>query len=397
MICSEPVLDFGLAAGLATGLASGAADPAWVPAGPLDAQVISMVAHTTLTERLSGAPSPEQADQAGLSGQPGLGDNALGTDRTDLQQLHHLSFAVTTLASTASTMNDAASWAQRHAQLWCTEPSSGGTAQAQANSTHSDRAHTDRAHTDSAGGGEGQPTNAAVAWAQRRAQHLGQVGVVLADEQTGGRGRRQRNWATPPGSGLALSLVVRLDQIEPRWWGWLPLLSGLAAAQASSRLTGVPVQLKWPNDVLIGGRKLAGVLVEQHHSAMGPLAVIGIGMNVGLSAEQLPVQTATSLRVAGAAPTDRNILAGRIVGEVVAWHHQWKNAGGDAQACGLARQYLEHSATVGSHVQVQLPDHTQVIGQAVGLDHNAALQVQHAGGITSFAAADVHHLRPVGR
>ena len=131
-------------------------------------------------------------------------------------------------------------------------------------------------------------TNAVLA---ERAREGAPEGLVVATEhQTAGRGRLDRTWETPAGSALTFSTLLR-PEVPPATWPWLPLLTGYAVAKALAG-AGFGAVLKWPNDVLIGDRKVAGILVERVETPGGPAAVVGIGLNVLLAAEELPVPTA---------------------------------------------------------------------------------------------------------
>ena len=135
-------------------------------------------------------------------------------------------------------------------------------------------------------------TNADVAQAARDGAPEGTVHVT--EDQTGGRGRLDREWVAPKGSGLAASVLLRPTSVPLHRWGWLPLLTGVAVADAVADL-GIRAKLKWPNDVEVDGRKLAGILVEAVSTPDGMAAVVGVGLNVAMTAEQLPVPHATSL------------------------------------------------------------------------------------------------------
>src|SRR6185436_16421062 len=121
--------------------------------------------------------------------------------------------------------------------------------------------------------------------------------VVVAEHQTAGRGRLDRTWQTPARAALTVSVLLR-PRTAAGDWPWFPLLAGCAAALALRRL-GALVELKWPNDVLLGDAKLAGILTERVDTAPEPALVLGIGINVGMTSDELPVETATSLAVAG--------------------------------------------------------------------------------------------------
>src|SRR5262249_31003215 len=153
-------------------------------------------------------------------------------------------------------------------------------------------------------------------------------------------------------SGLIVSVLLRPEP-PVETYGWLPLLFGVAAASAVRRLAGEDVRLKWPNDLLIEERKLAGVLAERADGA----DVIGMGLNVSLREPELPVETATALAIElehrkpdpdRAACVDRDPLLRAVLREVETHYRDWSAAGGDADASGLRAAYLASSATIGS-------------------------------------------------
>src|SRR4029453_383231 len=139
-------------------------------------------------------------------------------------------------------------------------------------------------------------TNADLA-ARARGDEVPGTGLIT-DYQSGGRGRRDGAWTAPPGSGIAMSILVRPDGIDPSRWTWLPLLAGLAVSDGVRRSADLPAVLKWPNDVLVAGRKLCGILSERIDTSQGPACVVGVGINVNLDNEQLPVPSATSVAIA---------------------------------------------------------------------------------------------------
>ena len=122
--------------------------------------------------------------------------------------------------------------------------------------------------------------------------------VLITDYQSAGRGRQGRTWTAPPGSGIAMSILVRPEGIDPARWTWLSLLAGLAVSDGIRRTADLPAVLKWPNDVLVAERKVCGILSERVDTSLGAACVVGIGINVGLAEDQLPVPTATSLAIA---------------------------------------------------------------------------------------------------
>lgn len=217
--------------------------------------------------------------------------------------------------------------------------------------------------------------------------------VLIAEHQTAGRGRLDRVWTTPARSAITMSVLVRPPGIEVTRWPWIPLLAGLAVAAAVRSAAEIPAALKWPNDVVVANRKLAGLLVERVESTgLPPAAVIGIGLNVSLRADELPTQTATSLAVQQAATTDRSLLIRAILRNLDGLLRDWMRHRGDA-AAGLHAAYVQACATVGQRVRVELSDGRSPEGDAVGVDASGRLLVRTATGQEAFGAGDVVHLR----
>jgi BirA family transcriptional regulator, biotin operon repressor / biotin---[acetyl-CoA-carboxylase] ligase len=235
-------------------------------------------------------------------------------------------------------------------------------------------------------------TNAELA---RRARAGAQAGVVLvADHQTAGRGRLDRTWVTPPGSALTFSVLLAPDRVPVARWAWLPLLVGIAVAEGVRRVAEVDCTLKWPNDVLVGERKLAGILVERVERSAGAVAVVGIGLNVSLTEDELPVPTATSLAVENAATTDRTVVLREVLRSLEALFVQWQADGGDA-SLGLVDSYVRRCGTLGREVRVDLPGGEQVRGVASGVDTDGRLEVRTPEGARILGAGDVVHVRAV--
>jgi BirA family transcriptional regulator, biotin operon repressor / biotin---[acetyl-CoA-carboxylase] ligase len=218
--------------------------------------------------------------------------------------------------------------------------------------------------------------------------------VLAAEEQTSGRGRRGRAWATPPAaSALTFSVLLRPTAIPPAGRGWLPLLAGVAVARALRAAAAVDAVLKWPNDVLASGAKLAGILAEQDGDAI----VVGIGINVGARREDLPplrpdALPPTSLALLGASSTDRTALLAAVLGELADWYRRWTRAG-DATASGLREEYLRCCATIGTAVRVELPGGAQLTGTATGIGPSGQLLVDAGDGPVPVSAGDVIHVR----
>lgn len=235
-------------------------------------------------------------------------------------------------------------------------------------------------------------TNALVA---ERARAGGPEGlVILAEHQTAGRGRLDRSWVAPPRSGLTFSVLLR-PSVPAAQWPWLPLLAGHAVSTAL-RAAGFEATVKWPNDVLLSSdgeeRKVAGILLERVETPSGAAAVVGIGVNVGMRAEELPVPEATSLALAGEAP-DRTELLGLLLDTLWGSYVGWQD-GGAAGAARLAASYAAECATLGRDVRVALPAGETLTGRAVGIDAAGRLEVSPGPGApTPVGAGDVVHVR----
>ncbi|MGZ6791752.1 MAG: biotin--[acetyl-CoA-carboxylase] ligase [Mycobacteriales bacterium] len=214
-------------------------------------------------------------------------------------------------------------------------------------------------------------TNALVAERARAGEPHGLV--VVAEEQTAGRGRLDRSWQSPPRAGLTFSVLLR-PALEPHRLGWVPLWGGLAVARAVREQTGVEAVVKWPNDVQVDGRKLAGLLAESVAGAV----VLGIGLNVTTRREELPVETATSLQLEGATTTDRDTVLRAVLRALA-------GALGDRDVAS----YREVCSTLGRQVRVELPGGESVTGLAEAVDDGGRLVVDG----TPYAAGDVVHLR----
>lgn len=219
--------------------------------------------------------------------------------------------------------------------------------------------------------------------------------AIVADHQSAGRGRLDRGWEFPPRSGLALSMLVRPDTVPASRWPWLPLLTGIAVYEALRTTVGVDTELKWPNDVLAGDRKLAGILVERTETPTGPAAVVGVGLNVSLSASELPVPTATSLMLEGASTLDRSVIVRSLMRTFEPIYRAWAAAEGDP-AEGMLESYVRRCSTVGRTVRVQLPDGSTFDGTAEAVNADGQLVVADGVSRRALSAGDVVHVRPGG-
>jgi BirA family transcriptional regulator, biotin operon repressor / biotin---[acetyl-CoA-carboxylase] ligase len=220
--------------------------------------------------------------------------------------------------------------------------------------------------------------------------------VLVAEEQTAGRGRLGRTWSAPARSGLFFSVLLEPEpEVPAGHWSWLPLLAGVATATALSRAAGVDTALKWPNDLLVTvegkERKFGGILAERS----GDAVVIGVGLNISLRAEELPVPTAGSLALAGAVSTDRDPLLRAVLRSLEEWYGEWRRFEGDPGPCGLQETYAAGCATLGRRVRAELPGGVERVGEAVAVDGDGRLVLATEGGVQEpVSAGDIVHLRP---
>jgi BirA family biotin operon repressor/biotin-[acetyl-CoA-carboxylase] ligase len=215
--------------------------------------------------------------------------------------------------------------------------------------------------------------------------------VLVAEEQTSGRGRLGRSWVSPPGAALTFSVLLRPAALPPARRPWLPLLAGTSVALAVRALTGLAARVKWPNDVLIADAKLAGILAE----GAGDAVVIGIGVNIVTSPGELPAGPgglrATSLLASGA-PAEREAVLTEIL-RALGERYERLRHDPDPQRSGLLAEYLGLSATIGQGVRVEFPGGATLAGEAVGIDDDGRLLVRAGEGERAVAAGDVIHLR----
>ncbi|MHC2184677.1 biotin--[acetyl-CoA-carboxylase] ligase [Rathayibacter agropyri] len=215
------------------------------------------------------------------------------------------------------------------------------------------------------------------------------LSAVATDDQRAGRGRLDRVWQAPPGRTLAASTLVDASDLETAALGWLPLVAGAALASAVAPLVTAEVAVKWPNDVLIDGRKTAGILAERLPDGR---VVVGTGINLLLEEKELPVPTATSLALAGARTTDPDAVFAAFLTEFSALLRPLL-ALDDAEASGAAAAVRASCSTLGSRVRLELPDSTHAEGVAVALGTDGGLVLEQDGARRVFSAGDVTHLR----
>lgn len=222
------------------------------------------------------------------------------------------------------------------------------------------------------------------------------LSVLVTDDQTDGRGRRGRVWTAPAGTALAASVVLDVADLRPVDRGWIPLLAGAALTRALGAQLGDThtVRMKWPNDVLVDGRKISGILAEVVPGEEGVI-VVGAGINTAMTSEQLPVPTATSLAALGVSITPHlldSLLAdylaglGELVGALVV-------EDGDAVRSGVHAEVEALCGTLGTDVLVHLPDGSELVGEAVRIGPQGELVVRNGAEETSVVAGDVVHVR----
>ena len=211
-------------------------------------------------------------------------------------------------------------------------------------------------------------------------------GDVLATEfQSAGRGRLNRTFVAPPRSALLFSFYIEPNNGE---WGWLPLLAGQAVVHAVTKVCdirkGDEVKLKWPNDILLNDRKVAGLLAERVQTPSAAGVVIGIGINVHTRQEELPVPSATSFALQGYKDCNRSALLVEILNSFAEHLQRWENADSS-----LLLEYANLSATIGRRVEVEMPGQEKFISIATSIDPSGALVLDDGRHVT---VGDVTHV-----
>lgn len=221
------------------------------------------------------------------------------------------------------------------------------------------------------------------------------LSLLLTDDQRAGRGRLDRTWVTPPGSALAVSVALRVGGIPPAARGWIPLIAGAAMTRAiAAQVTdaGHSATLKWPNDVLLDGSKVCGILAEVV-PGHPDIIVVGAGVNTRMPRPDLPVETATSFAAHGLTADEDRLLADYLL----ALDEQLSAlaaARGSADASGVRAEVEALCGTLGSDVSVALPDGQTLWGRAERLDGDGRLVVlQDAEFESVVSAGDVVHVR----
>lgn len=214
-----------------------------------------------------------------------------------------------------------------------------------------------------------------------RANHLTTWATL---DQRAGRGRLGRAWISPPGKSLAATVLVHTRRMSEEAAAWMPLAAGLALTDALDTLVADRAGLKWPNDVLIDGKKVAGVLCERRKHAVA----VGFGVNLTLERDELPTPDATSLTLEGAEGS-APVLADAVLSQMLRSLDALLPAlGGE----GLRAAVESALTTIGRDVRVELPDGV-LFGRAVGLGSGGELRVDSGDEILDVRVGDVVHVR----
>ncbi len=205
--------------------------------------------------------------------------------------------------------------------------------------------------------------------------------TILASEyQTSGRGRLDRTFIAPAMSALTFSIYIE-PKVNREEWSFLTLLAGLSAHEALTSLDPqMEVGVKWPNDLLIGEKKFAGMIAQATKKGV----VLGIGINVAMAADELPVENATSLALEGFSNLDRNQILAAIINHLEINIEMWEHDK------SFLAEYRSASVTIGKDVEVTFPGGEIVRSKAIDISNAGALLLENGSEVT---VGDVVHLR----
>jgi BirA family biotin operon repressor/biotin-[acetyl-CoA-carboxylase] ligase len=205
--------------------------------------------------------------------------------------------------------------------------------------------------------------------------------TILASEyQTNGRGRLDRNFEAAPHSALTFSIYIE-PKVDKSEWSFLTLLAGLSVHEALHALDPqTEIGIKWPNDLLIGEKKFVGMIAQATDKGV----VLGIGINVGMSKEELPVANATSLAIEGFSILDRNTLLATIINHFEINLEMWEHDQ------SFLAEYRSASVTIGKDVEVTLPGGEVLKSRAIDISNAGGLMLENGSEVT---VGDVVHLR----
>ena len=214
---------------------------------------------------------------------------------------------------------------------------------------------------------------------------------VMAREQTRGRGRQQRVWASPPGAGLYFSIVLR-PRLKLEAWPLLTLMAALAVRDALAEACALETDIKWPNDMLVAGKKLCGILAETVETANGRACILGIGINLSERAYPAELRArATSVEAATGKRADVEFVLAALLRRLMSRYAQLHAPEGGTQ---IIRDWSANSSyAAGKRVRVHAA--TEIFdGTTRGLEPDGALRVETAtGDIRIVRAADIQALR----
>lgn len=216
--------------------------------------------------------------------------------------------------------------------------------------------------------------------------------VAVADHQTAGRGRLGRTWEAPPRASLLVSVLVRPD-LEPTRSHLATMAAGVAMVEAVWLVAGFTPSLKWPNDLVVGDRKLAGMLSEAELRD-GRLDALVVGVGVNVNWDEFPpelAETAVACNQVAGRPVDRAALLGAFLERLDDRYATLLRPGGDEAVLG---EYRRRCSTIGREVRVELAGDEQLVGTATAVDAAGRLEVETPDGVTLVAVGDVVHLRP---
>ena len=221
---------------------------------------------------------------------------------------------------------------------------------------------------------------------------LPEFSVLVTDYQSSGRGRLDRGWEASKGSSLMASILLKPKFTHPEGFGWLSLLAALAIKDVTQELLPAEeVKVKWPNDVLVNGKKLSGILAEASKDL--DFVVVGFGINLTQKPEELPVPTATSLAMFGVTEITKDAYLFSILKNLQDHYQKLVASAGSAEKAGLLFEIQKASGTIGKEVEISYPDGRLEVGLAVGIDQAGRLRVLRDGLEVAISAADIQHLR----
>lgn len=216
--------------------------------------------------------------------------------------------------------------------------------------------------------------------------------VLVAGEQNAGRGRAGRQWQAPAETSLFVSVLIRPASVPPTQFAWLPLIAGLSMANAISQFAGsARATVKWPNDVLIGDKKVCGVLSELLPDTRS--VVVGAGVNVFQTLEQLPVETATSLSIEEIKINSIDDLLAAYLKNLSQHLQEFVALAGEVGGTELHEQIAGACSSIGREVRVVLPNEQEFLGEAISIDNFGRLVVRNEVETRAVSVGDVVHLR----